>query len=328
MMASGEQLRARVVAIRQNGDVGLPGSVRILELQAGPGNVLPPFVAGAHIDIFLDRDLVRQYSLLNDPAEVDRYVVGVALEADSRGGSRHIHAQVCEGDLLGISAPRCHFPLVEDAPHSVLIGGGIGVTPLWSMAQRLLTLGRSFSFHLGARSAATAPLLAEIRQVLGMAGVPLGTAFEDQDGSRLDLPAIFAAAPANSHFYACGPAGMLDAYVAAAAAAGRPAEHVHLERFAGTGVSATEGGFTVELARTGGSYAVPQGATILETLKANGINIPHSCAEGICGACEARVLAGIPDHRDDVLSDAEKAANLTMMVCCSGAKTPRLVLDL
>jgi tetrachlorobenzoquinone reductase len=328
VMAGGERLLARVVAIRQTGEHGSTGSVRILDLQAAPAGALPAFVAGAHIDIHMDGDLVRQYSLLNDPAEMGRYVVAVALDAASRGGSSHIHAQVSEGDVLAISAPRCHFPLVEDAAHSVLIAGGIGVTPLWSMAQRLLTLGRPFSFHYGARSATNAPLLAEIAQRLGDAGVLFETAFEDEGRGRLDLPAIFAAAPTDCHFYACGPGGMLDAYLAAAQAAGRPAGHVHLERFAGTGPGATEGGFTVELARTGGSYAVPTGSTILETLKANGINIPHSCAEGICGACEAKVLEGVPDHRDDVLTDAEKAANLTMMVCCSGAKTPRLVLDL
>jgi vanillate O-demethylase ferredoxin subunit len=323
-----QPLHVRVARIDQLGPAGAPLSVRILELHAADGRGLPPFAAGAHIDIRIGDALVRQYSLLNDPAEQHRYVVAVALDAASRGGSRHLHAQVNPGDMLAISAPRCHFPLVEDAAHSVLIAGGIGVTPLWSMAQRLLALGRPFAFHYGARSAASAALLGEIGPRLAAAGRPFATAFEEAGGARLDLAAILADAPADTHFYACGPGGMLDAYLAAADAAGRAPERVHFERFSGTGTAATEGGFTVELARTGGSYAVPQGATILDTLKAHGINIPHSCAEGICGACEAVVIDGIPDHRDDVLSAAEKAANRTMMVCCSGAKSPRLVLDL
>lgn len=326
-MSGTERVRVRVARIEQVGDHGTSGSVRIFELRPVMEQALPPFAAGGHIDVHLGAT-TRQYSLLNSSAEGDRYVIAVALDPASRGGSRELHARVAVGDMLEVGTPRCHFPLVEDAAHSVLIAGGIGVTPLWAMAQRLLALGRRFSFHYGARRAATAPLVREIGDALGVAGLPFHTAFEEDGGGRLDLAAIIAQAPAGSHFYACGPAAMLDAYLAAADAAGCPAGRVHLERFAATGTAATEGGFTVELARTGGSYAVAPGTTILETLKAHGINVPHSCAEGICGACEAIVLDGLPDHRDDVLSDAEKAANRTMMVCCSGARSPRLVLDL
>ncbi|WP_277978896.1 PDR/VanB family oxidoreductase [Sphingomonas phyllosphaerae] len=323
-----ERISVRVDRIRVTGATGSAGAVAILDLLPDAGVILPPFVAGAHIDLHLTPDLIRQYSLLNDPADSGRYVVAVALDADSRGGSRHLHEQVSEGDVITVSAPRCHFPLIEDAAHSVLIAGGIGVTPLWAMAQRLRTLGRPFSFHFGARSAANAPLLNEIAPVLEGLATTFETVFEADHGARLDLARIFAEAPAGSHFYACGPSGMLDAYVDAAEAAGVNDAVVHLERFSGTGIAATGGGFTVELARTGGCYAVAQGSTILETLKAAGINIPHSCAEGVCGACEATVLDGVPDHRDEVLSDAEKAANRTMMVCCSGARSAHLVLDL
>jgi ferredoxin-NADP reductase len=310
----------------QVGVPGTPGSVRILDLRQENGHDLPEFEAGAHVDLVVSDSVIRQYSLLNAPSERHRYVVAIALDPASRGGSRHLHDWVEEGDVLSISAPRCHFHLVEDAPYSVLVAGGIGVTPIWSMAQRLIALGRPFEFHFGARSAATAPLLAEIAAGLAIAGVALHTVFADEDDRGLDLVGIIARAPSGSHFYACGPSGMLDAYLVAGQ--GIPDDRLHYERFACTSTAATDGGFEVELARTGGRYAVGPGQTILEALKLHGINVPHSCAEGICGACEARVISGIPDHRDDVLSDAEKASNASMMVCCSGSRSPMLVLDL
>ncbi|CAN5428059.1 PDR/VanB family oxidoreductase [soil metagenome] len=319
-------LQVRVHQLTQFGAAGTPGAVRILELRDPDGRELPAFEAGAHIDLIVSDALVRQYSLLNAPAERHRYIVAIALDPASRGGSRHFHDGVEEDDTLTISAPRCHFHLVEDAPYSVLIAGGIGVTPLWAMAQRLIALGRAFEMHFGARSAPTAPLLDTVAAGLAAAGMPLHTVFADEDDRGLPLATIVANAPADAHFYACGPGGMLEAYLAAAA--GVPEHQVHYERFAGTLEAATSGGFEVELARTGGCYTVAPGQTILDTLKQHGINVPHSCAEGICGACEAGVLSGVPDHRDEVLSDAERAANSSIMVCCSGSLSPRLVLDL
>jgi ferredoxin-NADP reductase len=325
-MTKDSTLRTQVHQITQVGMPGAPGSVRILDLRAETGGDLPAFEAGAHVDLIASDDMIRQYSLLNAPSERHRYVVAIALDPASRGGSRHFHDWVEEGDVLVIGSPRCHFHLVEDAPYSILIAGGIGVTPIWSMAQRLIAIGRPFEFHFGARSAATAPLLAEITAGLAAAGVPLHTVFADEDDRGLDLAGIVARGGPDAHFYACGPSGMLDAYVAAGS--GIPETCLHYERFAGTTEAATDGGFEVELARTGGRYMIEPGQTILEALKRHGINVPHSCAEGICGACEARVISGVPDHRDDVLSDAEKASNTSMMVCCSGSRTPTLVLDL
>ncbi|WKL57115.1 PDR/VanB family oxidoreductase [Asticcacaulis sp. ZE23SCel15] len=319
-------LRVRVHDLTEVGQSGEAGCVRILDLRAEEGSDLPPFEAGAHIDIVAREGLIRQYSLLNAPSECHRYVVAIALDAQSRGGSKHFHDWVELDDVLTISAPRCHFHLNEDSPYTVLIAGGIGVTPVWSMAQRLLALGKPFEFHYGARARSQAALLTEIEATLGAAGVRFEVRFEDNGGARLNLTDIFEAAPDGAHFYACGPSGMLDAYIAAGAARGP--DYVHYERFSGVEAAATEGGFEVELARTGGCYEVPSGLTILEALKTHGINVPHSCAEGICGACECGVLSGIPDHRDSVLTDAEKAANTTMMVCCSGSRSPKLVLDL
>ena len=152
-------LRTRVHQVTQIGATGTPGSVRVLDLRAEAGGDLPEFTAGAHIDLTATGEMIRQYSPLNAPSERHRYRIAIALNPASRGGSRHFHEWVEEGDILPISAPRCHFHLVEDAAYSVLIGGGIGITPIWSMAQRLIALGRPFEFHFGARSAATAPLL-------------------------------------------------------------------------------------------------------------------------------------------------------------------------
>lgn len=318
-------LTVRVHDIAETGPSGEAGCVRVLDLRPDSG-ALPAFEAGAHIDVVARDGLVRQYSLMNAPGETNRYVIAVALDAHSRGGSKYLHDWIEIGDALMISRPRCHFRLIEDAPFSVLIAGGIGVTPLWAMAQRLIALGRPFAFHFGARSALTAPLLDLIGPALDEAGVPFHTVFEAESGMRLDLDRIFAEAPKGAHFYACGPAGMIDAYIASGRV--RSADTVHYERFSGAEAPALDGGFEVELARTGGRYAVEAGKTILETLKAHGINVPHSCAEGICGACECGVLEGTPDHRDSVLTEAEKAAGRTMMVCCSGAKSTRLVLDL
>ncbi len=303
---------------------GAAGAVRILELRPIGDTVLPAFEAGAHIDIHAGPNTVRQYSLLNDPSETYRYVVAVALDAASRGGSQWVHDWVEPDDTLVISEPRCHFHLVEEAAHSVLIAGGIGITPLLAMARRLMTLCRSFELHFGARSATTAPLLDDISTVMQSSG-RLHTYFEDTDG-RMDLKRIFAEAPAGSHFYACGPTGMLNAYLTAST--DTKSDRVHYERFASTIEVSSEGGFTVELARRQITVEVQSGQTILEALKQAGVNAPHSCAEGICGACETVILSGIADHRDSVLSELEKAAGKTMMICCSGAKTPKLVLDL
>lgn len=185
------------------------------------------------------------------------------------------------------------------------------MTPLWATAQRLISLGKPFVFYFGARSMEAAPLV---------------TAFQSDAGALLDLKAIVRESPAGAHFYACGPAGMLDAYLAATGSV--LSEHVHYERFSAETEQAREGGFEVELARTGKRIAVSPGQTILEVLKLAGVNANHSYAEGICGACETPILEGIADHRDSVLSDAEKAAGKTITICCSGARSARLVLDI
>jgi ferredoxin-NADP reductase len=296
------------------------GAVR-LELRPKWG-VLPRFKAGAHIDMFLPNGLLRSYSLMNDEAERDRYVCGIGLDRNSRGGSAFVHDQVHDGTSLTISAPKNLFPLVEAAERSVLIAGGIGVTPLISMARRLNALGRKWMIYYCARSRAIGPFFEEVEGL----GPQIITHFDDEmEGRFFDLPAAIAVAPTGAHFYCCGPSPMINAFEAATA--GVPRERVHLERFASDEAPATGGGFTVELVKSGLTLRISEGKTILETLEDAGVDVPFSCLAGICGSCATKVLEGIPDHRDMILTDREKSRNDQMMICCSGSKSDRLVLD-
>lgn len=286
------------------------------------GETLPPFEPGAHIDVQLGPGLARSYSLVNDPAERGYYEIAVHHAIDGRGGSRHIHDKWKVGQVVEISAPKNNFPMVEDAAHSVLIAGGIGITPMLPMIARLERLGRSWELHY---VAATPDRAAYVDRVAGHGTVEI--VFDGvPGGTRLDLKAICDAAPADAHLYCCGPKGMLDAFVAINA--GRPKGHAHIEYFSADTELATEGGYVVECRRSGAKVAVEEGETMLDALLSAGIDIPFACAEGICGTCEVKVLEGVPDHRDHFLTDEAKAANTAIMVCCSGSKSAHLVLDL
>jgi vanillate O-demethylase ferredoxin subunit len=205
----------------------------------------------------------------------------------------------------------------------VLIAGGIGVTPIVAMAERLAALGRDWSMTYAVRR----PDEAAFTERLTRHGARVRLHVDAAHGGRpLDVAALVAAAPADAQLYCCGPAPMLDAFESAAAA--RPRERVHVERFTAAAAPATAGGFLVELARSGRRVSVSPGQTIVEALRTLGVDVAVSCAQGICGTCETRVLAGVPDHRDSLLSDAERAANDVMMICCSGSRTATLTLDL
>ena len=270
--------------------------------------------------------MTRQYSLSNEPGISDHYQVAIALDPNTRGGSAYLHSNVNVGDKLKISAPRCHFALDEDQDFSILIAGGIGVTPVWAMAQRLMQLGKKFAFYYGAKSRATAPLFTEIETALKEKDIEFVTYFVDEDKPYIGLNEIFSNAPKGAHFYACGPAPMLDAYVEA----GKdfPKGAIHLERFSATESDATSEEFELVLNRSGISCHVPADKSILQVVLEQGIAVPHSCEEGVCGACETNIVEGIGDHRDSILSDAEKEEGKTIMVCCSRAKGNRIVLDL
>lgn len=319
---SGPTLDVRVKSVTYEAD-----RINSYELRPFAGGTLPPFKAGAHIDLHLPHGARRSYSLVNPEGETHRYVIAVAHDAASAGGSRYIHESLRAGDRLAISAPANDFMLVEAAPLSVLIAGGIGITPIYCMLQRLTALGRKWQLYYSARTREVGAFVEPLQALGVQGGNPAVFNFDCEPGGKmLDIPGIVAAAPADAHLYCCGPAGMLEAFERAAKAI--DAQRVHVEYFAAREAPATMGGFTVTLAKSNRRVFVAAGRTILEALLDAGIDPAHSCMEGVCGTCETRVIEGVPDHRDLVLSDAEKASNETMMICCSGAKTPSLVLDL
>ena len=286
---------------------------------------LPPFSAGSHIDLHLAHDMVRSYSLANAPSDADRYLIAVLREAESRGGSTWMHSTPRVGDVLRASPPGNDFPLAEDAAQSIFIAGGIGITPVMSMTRRLDALGRRWRLHYASRSPAETAFVDELRG-MGSSTGEVDFCFGSSRIDRLDIATIVRDAPADWHLYCCGPARMIDAFIDACAS--RPAHTVHFERFAAGSEAATEGGYDVLLKRSGARFTVAPGKTILDTLLDHSIDVPYACTAGVCGTCRTQVLEGEPDHRDDFLSDEEKRSNTSVMICCSGARSKTLVLDL
>jgi len=285
--------------------------------------------AGAHIDLHLADGLIRSYSLTN-PGERHRYVVAVSLDPTSRGGSRFVHQRLRVGDVIQIGGPRNHFPLVETAPHSVLVAGGIGITPVLAMLRRLNALGRTAHLLYCASSRASAAFVPEIEAIAAQAGgrVTLDWHFKEEKGVRANLLNLLQGHAEGTHFYACGPLAFLDSYEDSCGKLGLA--HVHLERFAAAPLAAPrtpEVGYAVELRRTGRTVQVAAGTSLLDTLINAGMNPEYSCREGVCGACEVRVISGDVDHRDQILSEQERAANKSMMICVSGCRSGNLVLD-
>jgi ferredoxin-NADP reductase len=294
----------------------------LYEFRRPDDEALPPYEPGAHLDLHLPNGLVRQYSLLVPERAPRRYLIGVKRDAASRGGSRCVHDDLHVGAILKISAPRSNFPLVESAEHHVLIAGGIGITPIWCMVQRLQTLKRSWTLHYACRSRADMAFRSELS---GCEQAKLH--FDDEnDGRVLDVAAIVAGAPKAAHLYCCGPQPMMTAFETATQA--WPREQIHVEYFTPKQEPVRTGGFVVELARSGQEFFIPPGQSILRVLYEAGIDVDYSCELGICGACETRVISGIPEHRDSVLSEEDQASNTKVMICCAGSKTDRLVLDL
>lgn len=297
------------------------------ELVAPAGGDLAPFTAGSHIDLHLPNDMIRSYSLVNEQSERNRYVIGVNKDAASRGGSRFVHDALRAGDVITISQPKNNFALQESATYSVLIAGGIGITPLLSMIRRLEVLGRSWELFYTARTRTAAAFLDELSTFESGGRAKLHLNFDQEHGGRLpDLAAIVNRAPRGAHLYCCGPVPMLGAFETATA--DRPPEQVHVEYFKAKEKPAAEGGFEVRLVRSNRTIRVETGETILNALLDAGIAVNYACTEGVCGTCETRVIEGIPDHRDLFLGKEEQAANNTMMICCSGSKSSTLVLDL
>jgi vanillate O-demethylase ferredoxin subunit len=296
-------------------------NIHSYDLRPVDGASLPAFTAGAHIDLKLESGLVRSYSLVNSQSETHRYVVAVQNDIGGRGGSRWIHENVHPGTRIRAAGPRNNFPLAEDAERSVFIAGGIGITPILSMIQRLSALRKDWKLFYCARSRSSAAFVEELQGDVSLC-------FDDEsDGRLLDLASVVSEAVADgAHLYCCGPLPMLASFEAATA--GLPPERVHTEYFKAASPPAARGGFSVVLARSAREIAVLPGKTILDALLEADIDVSFSCMEGTCGTCEVKVLEGIPDHRDLVLTRDEKEANRSMMVCCSGSRTARLVLDL
>jgi tetrachlorobenzoquinone reductase len=307
----------RLIAIRY-----AARDTNLYELARLDGRPLPAYEPGAHIDVHLPNGIVRQYSLIEAEPDPARYTIGVKRDPASRGGSRYVHDDLRVGKSLQISAPRNNFPLVENASHVILLAGGIGITPIWCMVQRLARLGRSWKLYYACRSRSD---MAFLQTLEAMASSQFH--FDDEsDGKFLDVASIVAATPADAHLYCCGPTPMLKAFEAATA--NWPRDHIHIEYFTPKQEAAKTGGFVVELARSGQEFVIPEGKSILQVLLDAGVDVDYSCELGICGACEQRVISGTPEHRDAILTEEEQAANTKVMICCAGCKSERLVLDL
>lgn len=299
-----------------------------LELASPPGAPpLPRFSAGSHIDVHIKPGLVRQYSLCNHPDETDRYVIGVLRDPGSRGGSVAMHDEVNEGDILQISEPKNHFPLAN-ARRSLLFAGGIGVTPILCMAERLAQTGADFEMHYCSRSRSRTAF----RERIAAASFAAKVCFHFDDGDatqKLQLADLLAGADPETHLYVCGPCGFIEHVVDTARAQAWAADNIHLEYFGAKTIDTSDdASFEVRIASTGRTIKIPTDKSIAQTLYENGVEIPVSCEQGVCGTCVTRVLAGEPDHRDMFFSDAEKALNNQITPCCSRAKGKLLVLDL
>ena len=288
---------------------------------------LPSSTPGAHIDVHLPNGLVRQYSVCNGPGESDRYIIGVLKDPGSRGGSTAIH-EVAEGDLLKVSAPKNHFPLDASAKHSVLVAGGIGITPMLSMAEWLSASGESFELHYCVRSRDRAAFVERMSARPYADKVHLH--FDDGEaGQKFDAESILATPRPGVHLYVCGPTGFMTWVLDTAKAKAWPAANVHREFFGAPAQDhSADGSFDIKIASTGKILRVAAGETVVHALAAVGIHIETSCEQGVCGTCLTRVLEGEPEHKDMYLTDDEKAANSSFLPCCSRAKSSCLVLDL
>jgi ferredoxin-NADP reductase/uncharacterized iron-regulated membrane protein len=297
------------------------------ELVHPQGKALPPFSAGAHVDVLLQPGLVRQYSLCNDPAETQRYLVAVQLAHDSRGGSLAMHA-LRPGARIDTSLPKNHFPLAQPATRSLLFAGGIGITPILSMAEQLSGSGADFVLHYCTRSRARTAFLDRIARSRFKDRVHFHFG-DGEAGQQFDAAAAIGQPAPGAHLYVCGPKGYMDDVLATAAQLGWPQENLHREYFSGA-ASHTGGdtAFDLKLARSGRIIHVAKGQTALAALAACGVDVQVSCGEGTCGTCLTRVIAGQPDHRDVFLTAADRARNDRFLPCCSRAAGPMLVLDL
>ncbi|RDI24413.1 vanillate O-demethylase ferredoxin subunit [Pseudacidovorax intermedius] len=292
------------------------------------GAALPPFTPGSHLLVECAPGVVRAYSLCNAPAERHRYLLGVLREPASRGGSAAVHEDWVVGRTVRVSPPRNHFPLVESSGRVLLLGGGIGITPLLAMAERLHAQGRPFALHYCTRTAARTAFAERLRQAPFAASVHL----HHDDGpaeAAFDAARLLGARGPHDHVYACGPAGFLAHAMETARQAGWPASQLHQEVFqASVETSPGDQPFEIVVANRDITVQVPVGETALHALARAGIDVMFSCEQGVCGACVTGVIEGEPDHRDQYLTEADRARNDCFTPCCSRSRTPRLVIEI
>jgi len=298
-----------------------------LELASPEGLPLPSFTPGAHIDVHLANGMIRQYSLCNSSRDTHCYQIAVLLEKNGRGGSRSVHGDISIGDQITIGSPRNHFELTA-AEHYVLLAGGIGVTPIFCMADFLAESGKSFQFHYCCRSRRNMAFSDQIAALDLSRYTHLH--FDDENPSqKFDAKKVLAAPHAGTHLFVCGPKGFMDYVIASAKACGWDDANIHFEYFSASQPSSdADDAFQLKIASSGQLLPVPSDCTVLEVLLKQGFDIPVSCEQGVCGTCLTPVLEGEPDHRDLFLTSAERAANNKFTPCCSRSKSPILVLDL
>lgn len=317
-----ENLAVTVVRKRQETQ-----DIADFELARADGAPLPAFSAGSHIDVEVPGGLTRQYSLCNDAAEQHRYRIAVLRDPASRGGSVAMHEAVHEGDVLHISEPKNHFAL-HPATRTLLFAGGIGVTPLLCMAQRLSAIGADFILHYCARS----PERTAFRDEIAASAFASQVKFHFDSGppsQKLHLESILATPDAGTRLYVCGPTGFIDHVVNTAKAQAWNGEQIHVEYFGALPQdNAGDTAFEVKIASSGKTYPVAAGQSVVQALQAHGIEILTSCEQGVCGTCITRVLEGQPDHRDLYFTPEEHAKNDQFTPCCSRSRSRILVLDL
>jgi ferredoxin-NADP reductase/predicted pyridoxine 5'-phosphate oxidase superfamily flavin-nucleotide-binding protein len=301
--------------------------IKSFRLRALDGGLLPEFQPGSHLQIKVQlpdgSNAERHYSLLSNPNDRSQYEIGVLAEPDGRGGSLYLHEQIQEGDVLESRAPKNEFPMADSANHSILIAGGIGITPILSMLKSLATEQQSFEMHYSARTYSELAFRDRIEQ---MAGDSVHFyASREPHGQRLDLERLLSTSRPGVHVYVCGPRRMISAVRETAEALGWPSAQIHFESF-GTQPLADDRPIRVHLAKSNKMLTVPAQRTILDTLLDAGVSVPHDCKRGECTMCTTRVLSGEPDHRDLCLTSEERVSS--MCVCVSRARGEDLQLDL
>ena len=299
----------------------LADGILSLTLEHPDGGDLPPWSAGAHVDLVFEGIGTAQYSLCG-PLGARRWQVAVLHRPEGRGVSRHVHRALRPGDRVRVGLPRNHFPL-QPAPGYLFVAGGIGITPIRAMIEAADSIGTPWQLAYCGRSRAGMAFMDELEDRAGRVRV-----FPADEACRLPVGKLLAETAAAAEVYCCGPEGLIAAVQAESERLGRPAPHFERFSAAPAALQGENRRFSVVLARSGVTLEIGPGQSIADVLDARGVFVPTSCRQGVCGSCETRVCAGRIDHRDSILSEAEKERCDTMMVCVSRARDDRLTLDL